>query len=315
MYSKISGAHGKYGTIDPELERTALEILGFKPFYGATQIMPRILYAPIAQALSGIVQVLNNIATDIRLGARSGRPIMREPFSKKQKGSSAMPQKRNPILTEQVGGLDRMARHYAGMITENVHTWEERAIEQSCVERVAWPDLFHVVIRALKVMNTVLSGLRVYPDNMLREIHESRGTYAASEVKEFLKEKLGEVGLGHEDGYRITQLACFNVFEATEVWKTIHEMVPKSLEQSRSLLAQVKVSPVAEVVSIQDFIPAAALRMTDELDITEEQIARYNSCLIKLFSDAEVMKSWNQLFDPAFLLKNEEVLYREILGD
>lgn len=102
-------------------------------------------------------------------------------------------------------------------------TWEERAIEQSSVERIAWPDLFHVACRSLEVMKQVISGLKVYPDNMLQEVHEARGVYASAEAKEFLKEKLAPLGGGYEDAYRIVQLACFNVFEPKnrEEWMEI----------------------------------------------------------------------------------------------
>ncbi|MFA6601303.1 MAG: lyase family protein, partial [Candidatus Paceibacterota bacterium] len=90
-YSKLSGAIGTNSGIDPKLESTALGILGFKPWSGATQIMPRIIYTPIAQALDNMVAVIDKIAIDLRLGARSGRPLWHEPFGKSQKGSSAMP--------------------------------------------------------------------------------------------------------------------------------------------------------------------------------------------------------------------------------
>jgi adenylosuccinate lyase len=108
--------------------------LGFSPYYGATQIMPRIIYAPVAEALADMVQLLHKFALDVRLNARSGRPLMREPFSKTQKGSSAMPHKKNPVRLEQIEGMARMANGYEQMIRANIPTWEERAIEQSCVD-------------------------------------------------------------------------------------------------------------------------------------------------------------------------------------
>ncbi|PJA09925.1 adenylosuccinate lyase, partial [Candidatus Falkowbacteria bacterium CG_4_10_14_0_2_um_filter_41_15] len=116
-YSKLSGAIGKYGSLDPKIEEGALKILGFVPFYGATQIMPRILYAPIAQNLCNLVAVIDKIGMDIRLASRSGRPLLQEPFKKKQKGSSAMPHKKNTIRTEQLEGMARMAKGYMVMIT------------------------------------------------------------------------------------------------------------------------------------------------------------------------------------------------------
>ncbi|MFA4942290.1 MAG: lyase family protein [Patescibacteria group bacterium] len=306
-YSKLSGAIGKYGSLDPKTEEEALRILGFFPFYGSTQIMPRILYAPIAQSLCNIVLVINKIGVDIRLASRSGRPLLQEPFKKKQKGSSAMPHKKNTIRTEQLEGMARMAKGYMNMITDNIGTWEERAIEQSCVERVAWPDLFHVLAQSFKVINMVLNGLTVYPENMLKEIHESRGVYASSEAKEFLKEN----GLGHEDAYRIVQLACFNVFESEDEKPSII----KSFDDSLSAMYAISRKEPGEIVSIREFIPRAALRVSETLDINQEEVDGYNKALKEIFSKFSVRENWSRLFTPAFLLKNEAFLYQKILGE
>ncbi|QQG52274.1 MAG: hypothetical protein HY931_02930 [Candidatus Falkowbacteria bacterium] len=307
-YSKLSGAIGKYGSLNPEIEKLALADLKFKPFTGATQIMPRILYAPIAQALSNLVSVLDKIAGDIRLAARSGRPIMQEPFQKKQKGSSAMPHKKNTIRTEQVEGMARMARGYANMISESIKTWEERAIEQSSVERVAWPDLFHVTAQALKVMNLVMSGLKVYPDNMLKEIHESRGVYASSEAKEFLKTQ----GLAHEAAYRIIQLACFNVFEPSSDRLVIRENVPSSFGEANAYLKMISRLKAEKITSIEDFVPRAELRVSDSLDASWEDVHNYNAVLKKLFSDKETVGKWHRLFTPEHLLQHEKTLYEQM---
>jgi adenylosuccinate lyase len=309
-FSKISGAIGKYGSIDPELEREALGILGFEPYYGATQIMPRVIYARLGQALCNLVMVIQKIALDIRLNARSGRPLMREPFGKRQKGSSAMPHKKNTILTEQLEGMARMAKGFAGMITDSIPTWEERAIEQSCVERVAWPDLFHVTLRSLDVLTKVLKGLQVYPDNMLREVHESRGVYASAEAKEFLKAH----GFAHEDAYRLVQLACFLAFELPEGWRQERERACGSYDEARKALETVESLEPDKVLSIRRIISRAILKTSDELDIGSEEVSAFNGRLRSLFGDTEIMEEWNRLFDPAFHLRNEAVLYKRILG-
>lgn len=318
-YSKISGAIGKYGSIDPKLEIEALRILGFEPFYGSTQIMPRVLYVPVADALCNIVQVLNKIAGDIRLAARSGQAIMREPFGKKQMGSSAMPQKKNTINTENVGGMARLARAYAGAIRENIETWEERDICQSSVERVAWPDLFHATANALKKMTQVLEGLVVFPDRMADEIYRSHGTYGAAEAKEFLKKHGERFGLTHNDAYRIVQLACFNVFEPSTDRKRACGKIPESIDEGKSILGEVRVlieETFEEMCpSIQDLIPGSQLRVSNELDIDEETVTRYNEALHKIFFGDYARQEWDKCFDPIYLLQHEEVLYREILGE
>lgn len=235
-YSKISGAVGNYGSINPEIEKKALEILGLQPYYGATQIMPREIYAPIAQAVCQIVMTLDKIALAIRLGARTPDPIYQEPFGKKQTGSSAMPHKKNTIRTEQIEGMARMAQGYSSMILQNIATWEERAIEQSCVERVAWPDLFHVAVQSLNVMMKVLKGLVIYPDNMLLQIVKTRGCYASADAKEFILEKGAKFGLAKQDAYRIVQLAAFNIHEPTEERKKYREQLPASIDEADSSL-------------------------------------------------------------------------------
>jgi len=313
-YSKLSGAIGKYGSLDPKIEEEALRILVFTPFYGATQIMPRILYAPIAQNLCNLVVVIDKIGMDIRLASRSGRPLLQEPFKKKQKGSSAMPHKKNTIRTEQLEGMARMAKGYMIMITDNIKTWEERAIEQSCVERVAWPDLFHVTAQSLKVLDGVLNGLTVYSDNMLQELYESRGVYASSEVKEFLKERLNNDWIKHEDAYRIVQLACFNVFEPGAKRLAIREKKATSFTESLELLQTIGSMPPEKIISIEKFIPEARLRVSDSLDLGPQQIDIYNQSLRELFSQDGVIKEWKKLFTPEFLLKNEDFLYQQILG-
>lgn len=314
-YSKLSGAIGNYGTLDPEIEKEALRILGFKPYYGATQIMPREIYTPVAQALCQIVQTLDKIATAIRLGARSGRPIYQEPFGKKQKGSSAMPHKQNTISTEQIEGMARMAKGFFGMIMDNIKTWEERTIEQSSVERVAWPDLFYVVVHSLKVMTRVLKGLRVYPDNMLYEITESRDCYASEEVKGFLKEVDVSFGLTTEDAYRIVQLAAFNVFKLGEEARKVRENPPSSFSKADELLLMVQQMPQLNRISIKEIISAGLLKISSELDITSEEVKRWNEILKKIFMDKKNCERWNKIFSLSYLLRNEEKLYQEILGE
>lgn len=314
-YSKLSGAIGSYGSIDPETERKALAILGFEPFYGATQIMPREIYAPVANALAQIVETLNKIALAIRLGARSGRPIFHEPFAKKQKGSSAMPHKKNTIITEQLEGMARMARGYSEMITCNIQTWEERAIEQSCVERVAWPDLFHVVVHSMARMTKVLGGLVVYPDNMLLEIVESRGCYASNEAKEFLKEEGAKFGLSHEDAYRIIQLAAFNAFAPSDRALSARRNIPQSLADADLALRDAGLFPLgSEVVSIRELISLGKLvSMPDQLEATNDVVWQWNKLLGEIFSNHSVLEQWRRIFEPSYLLKNETTLYREIL--
>jgi len=312
-YSKLSGAIGGYGGLNPELEKKTLAILGFEPFYGATQIMPRELYAPIAQALCQVVLTLDKIAIDIRLGARSGRPIYQEPFGKKQRGSSKMPHKRNTISSERIEGMARMADGYLSMIMRNIKTWEERAIEQSSVERVAWPDLLHIVAYSLKLMDKILGGLEVYPDNMLREIIDSRGCYASGEAKELLKEILAEFGIDYNSAYDIVQLAAFKAFEPRSEETIIRKSLPVSFTDADQSLAKFKKIPREEPVSIQMIIPEGKLEVSPKLAATQEKVDIWNHVLREAFISKENLDRWFQIFQPSYLLKNEVVLFEKIL--
>lgn len=317
-YSKLSGASGNYGaSIDPELEEKALAILGFQPLYGATQIVPREIYTPVASALCQLVQTMAKIAEDIRLGARSGRPIYQEPFGKKQKGSSAMPHKKNTIFSEQIIGLGRLAEGYHVMLMKNIVTQEERAIEQSCVERVAWPDLFHVVVHALERTNKIISGLVVYPDNMLLEIVESRGCYASSEAKEFLKKEGAQFGLAYEDAYRIIQLAAFNAFAPSKRVAEIRERTAVSFGEAELFIGEMEeIHKTRQVVSIQDLISDGKLfPLPDQLAADEALVGRWNGILREMFADANVRHRWSEIFTPRYLLQNEKTLFQKIFGE
>ena len=313
-FSKMSGAVGNYGNIDPELEKLTLKHLGFKPFYGATQIMPREIYAILAAALCQIVMTLEKIALDIRLGARSGRPIYQEPFNKEQMGSSAMPHKRNTVLTEQMEGMSRLQMGNYMAILQNIRTWEERAIEQSCVERVAWPDMFHITIHCLETMNKVLAGLDVHQENMLMEIVESRGCYASDEAKEFIKKKAIPLGLTANECYRIVQLAAFNVLEPGQLMKHYGATELTDLTQADQWLNTFKNTTSNYGLTLETKILEASLSTHELLKASEADLEKWNRVLTEIFTDKLNKAEWQELFRPSFLLRKETFLFEKILG-
>ncbi|MDP3741475.1 MAG: lyase family protein [bacterium] len=313
-YGKLSGAVGNYGGVDPELEREALAELGLEPFYGATQILPRILFKPLADSLEGITLVLAKIAWDIRLGSRSGRPIYQEPFGKDQKGSSAMPHKKNPITTEQIMGLARIISGLCSGIKWNTITTEERAIEQSCVERVNWPDMFHTLIQALKGLTRVIAGLQVFPDNMLLEVVDSRGTYASAIAKDVLAELCREHGITADECYRAVQLAAFNAFELPEVWQGLRDSEIANFGAADAVLSGAADLSRPRVVSIQTLIARGQLKSSPSLGIEQADVTRWNGILRAVFLDSEALRRWNETFRPSYLLRNEHVLYEQVLG-
>jgi hypothetical protein len=211
-------------------------------------------------------------------------------------------------------GMERMARNFVHMIEENIKTWEARSIEQSCVERVAWPDLFHVLLRMLSVMTKVIQGLEVYPDHMLQEIIEARGTYASDEAKNFLGEKFAERGIDANEAYRIVQLASFCAFEPEMFWSNLRQTRIESLAEADDLLMQALREPPQRPVSIQEIIRHGKLHAIKELEATEAQAESWNQVLLELFTNPAVVSKWNKIFKPSHLLKSEHVLFEQILG-
>jgi adenylosuccinate lyase len=313
-FSKLSGALGNYGGVDPDVEKETLDILGFQPFYGATQIMPRELYLLPAMAICQITLTIQKIALDIRLGARSGRPIYQEPFGTGQMGSSVMPHKKNTVLCEKLEGMGRLAKGYLMTILDNIITWEERSIEQSSVERVAWPDLFHVGVHAARTITTVLRGLKVYPDNMLAEINSSCGCYAADEAKEFLRHEGASHGLSVEDVYGLIQLAAFNALAPDEVARTLRQNPVTSFAEAEKAFEQFSHPKTRIPISIRVIIADSMLVTSDELEATAETVVRWNQVLREIFKDPKNLEEWHRIFTPSHLLRNEKTLYKEILG-
>lgn len=311
-YSKLSGAIGNSGEIPMTVQTAALAQLGLEPFAGATQIMPREVYVPLAEALAQIVETTAKMAIDIRLAARSARTLMQEPFGKSQKGSSAMPHKKNTITLEQISGMAIMARQYANMIAATMSTWEERAIEQSCVERVAWPDLFFVVTHTLARLTKVIADLRVYPDRLLQEIVDCRGVYAANRAKGFL----GESGFEAEVSYRIVQLAAFNAFEPSRSEQKIRDWgrftASDEAERAPALLAKQKRH---RPESIQDLIKDGKLRPSAELGTSRQTVTEWNRQLRTFFGKSDRQRRWAALFSFERNLQGEEAQIEEVLKE
>jgi adenylosuccinate lyase len=317
-HSKMSGAIGTYGDVTPELEEGALNILGFDPFYGATQIMPREIYAPLAAALYQLVLTCEKIATDIRLGARSTLPLFHEPFDEKQKGSSAMPHKKNTIVTEKICGMARLAEGYFSAIMRNIVTWEERAIEQSSVERVAWPDLFHIIVHVIGQLSRVIKGLVVYPENMLEEALDLRGAHASDEAKGFLSKHLAAVGIDSRAVYRMVQLACFNVHAGRLVRKQDSEIYNGSdfdVKYKVDNLFRVCTKSDKWLLSICDILRDGQLQSSVSLKVSEEEITSWNKALLNLFDNDRLREEWEALFLPSYALRYERVLFQKVIGD
>lgn len=195
---KCSGAVGNYLTIHPDLEAEVAAVLHLEVRPAATQIVARDVHARLFSALAVLAGGIEKMATDLRLLSTSGYAEVREPRKKKQKGSSAMPHKRNPILLERLCGMAILARGYACMGQELIRTWLERDIAHSCVERVILPDAFCIVDYSIQKMTSIISGLEINRERMAENINRQFGCWASENVKSLLHEKGIEPDLVYE---------------------------------------------------------------------------------------------------------------------
>jgi adenylosuccinate lyase len=198
---KLSGAVGTYATTTPEVERIACEALGLEPAPTSTQILQRDRHAELLAALAILASSLDRFALEIRHLARTEVREVEEPFGRGQKGSSAMPHKRNPIVSERICGLARLVRGYALVGLENVALWHERDISHSSAERVALPDAFLALDYMLDRFAWLMSGLVVRPERMRANLEATGGLFYSQR----LLLALVESGLERDDAYRMVQ--------------------------------------------------------------------------------------------------------------
>ena len=231
---QISGAVGTFEHLSPAVEDHVCKRLGLKPAPVSTQVLQRDRHAEFMNTLALIGCSLEKFATEIRHLQKTEVLEAEEYFSKGQKGSSAMPHKRNPITCERIAGLSRVLRGNAQASMENVALWHERDITHSSVERVVIPDSCILLDYMLALMTDVLDRLVVYPENMLKNLHRTHGLIFSQSVLLALTRK----GMKREDAYRIVQQA------AMEVWQDGAEFKDR-------LLAQPAVSEILGAESVE----------------------------------------------------------------
>jgi adenylosuccinate lyase len=198
---KLSGAVGTYSATDPEVERIACERLGLEPAPSSTQILQRDRHAELLAALAIVASDLDRFATELRHLARTEVREVEEPFGRSQKGSSAMPHKRNPITAERICGLARIVRANALVGFENVALWHERDISHSSAERVVLPDSFLAVDYMLDRFAWLVEGLVVRVERMRENLEASHGLVFSQR----LLLALVDSGLGRDEAYRLVQ--------------------------------------------------------------------------------------------------------------
>ncbi len=220
---KISGAVGTFANIDPVVEKFVCDELGLKPAPLSTQIVQRDRHAQYFTTLAVVAGTIEKIAVEIRHLQRSEVLEVEEPFTKGQKGSSAMPHKRNPILSENLTGLARLIRSYSMAALEDQALWHERDISHSSVERVIGPDATILMDFMLDRMAGLLDGMVVYPRRMASNMQKSHGLIFSQRVLLALIEK----GMSREEAYRVVQHNAMKAWDGEMDFKELLKQDPR----------------------------------------------------------------------------------------
>ena len=238
---QISGAMGTYANTDPEIERITCELLELECDTASTQVISRDRHANYVQILALIGSSLDRFSTEIRNLQRTDVLEVEENFAKGQKGSSAMPHKRNPIRSERVSGLSRVLRSYVVAALENVALWHERDISHSSNERLMLPDTSITLHFMITEMTAIIKGLGVYPDNMLKNLNIYGGVVFSQRVLLALVEN----GMSREDSYRLVQK------NAHSAWNQNEGNFKKNLENDPEVMKNLSTEKLSDCFSTE----------------------------------------------------------------
>ena len=238
---QISGAMGTYANTDPEIESMTCELLELECDTASTQVISRDRHANYVQILALIGSSLDRFSTEIRNLQRTDVLEVEENFAKGQKGSSAMPHKRNPIRSERVSGLSRVLRSYVVAALENVALWHERDISHSSNERLMLPDTSITLHFMITEMTAIIKGLGVYPDNMLKNLNIYGGVVFSQRVLLALVEN----GMSREDSYRLVQK------NAHSAWNQNEGNFKKNLENDPEVMNSLSTEKLSDCFSTE----------------------------------------------------------------
>jgi adenylosuccinate lyase len=240
---KLSGAVGTFSHLGPDVEEAVCERLGVAPAPVASQVLQRDRHAEVMTTLALVAASLEKFATEIRALQKTEVREVEEPFRARQKGSSAMPHKRNPVGCEQVTGLARLVRANALAALENVALWHERDISHSSVERVIVPDSFLALDHMLHRFTDIVKGLTVNASRMQRNLEAGRGLVFSGQLLLDLTAK----GLRREDAYRIVQ------GHAMEAWRTEGDF-KKRIEDDLEVRRHLNADEIAHVFRLERYL-------------------------------------------------------------
>jgi adenylosuccinate lyase len=240
---KLSGAVGTFSHLAPDVEEDVCARLGLQPAPISSQVLQRDRHAEVMTTLAILAATLEKIATEIRALQKTEVRELEEPFGKKQKGSSAMPHKRNPVGCEQVTGLARLLRANALAALENIALWHERDISHSSVERVIVPDSFLALDHMLKRMTGIVRDMNVNVERMRKNLESTRGLVFSGQ----LLLELTARGMRREDAYRVVQ------GHAMEAWRTEGDFRQRVSEDCE-VRAVLKDAEIADVFRLERYL-------------------------------------------------------------
>lgn len=280
----ISGAVGTFANIDPRVEAHVAEKLGLTPEPISTQVIPRDRHAAYFAALGVIASSIENVSVEIRHMQRTEVREAQEYFAPGQKGSSAMPHKRNPILTENLTGLARIVRSAVVPALENVALWHERDISHSSVERMIGPDATVTLDFALGRLAGVVDKLVVYPDNMLNHMNAFGGIHDAQRVLLYLTQN----GASREDAYKIVQRNAMRVWKSFGIDQdnpdtppVLDDVEKEAANHDNRLAFFLEHDP-----ELADVLSAADLKKLLEKDSVSYHTARVDEIFARVFGDS-----------------------------
>ena len=246
---KLSGAVGQYSQLAPDFEARVMSLLALSPEPVATQVVPRDRLLRVAHAIENAANAVDRFGTNMRHWARTELSEVLEPFSVKQKGSSAMPHKRNPVLAENLCGLARTVRGYSSMMSQNVALWHERDISHSSVERIALPDLFITADFMLDRCASLVQNMQVRPDVMAANLGRLGGLWASQSVLT----ELTESGMNRTEAYELIQKIALPIAERSALGRVEADEFLNKLLADRHITDLVGATNLKNIFKLERF--------------------------------------------------------------
>ncbi|MEY2988766.1 MAG: hypothetical protein RJB13_2287 [Pseudomonadota bacterium] len=270
---KLSGAVGQYSQLPPDYETFILKKLGLKPEPVATQVIPRDRILAVAHACEALTNAIDRFATNVRHWARTELQEVLEPFGRKQKGSSAMPHKKNPVLSENLCGLARSVRGYVQILSQNTSLWHERDISHSSAERLALPDLFVTLDFMTARCATLIENMVIQPQVMQRNLDRLGGLWASQSVLT----QLTNAGMNRTEAYELVQKIALPLSAQSALHGVSPDAFLTALENTSSVVELVGRETLRGLFNLDRFMQHTSSRFLLVFGVTPEEIDRLHS--------------------------------------